>query len=276
MKKKESDFEILLSTMERTSLSFLGDMFYDEDFLKLNILVVNQTTKNKLLKSDYANVRIINSFEKGLSKSRNLAIENAIGNICLFADDDVKFRKNIKELILEAYKENKNADVITFQMVDDKGDLYNNYPEIVKHDKKTIKTANSVTITFKRKVIRESGVRFNINFGLGATFQNADEYIFLRNGLRASLNILFKPIIILSHKSYSSGRDVGSDRVVFALSALFYKYSGVLAYPRLIKRLFCIYRRKHITFKEILPKFNIGLKGIKEYKKLMKSGLEKR
>ncbi|MDD7885338.1 glycosyltransferase family A protein [Flavivirga sp. 57AJ16] len=274
--KKEYDFEILLSTMYRTSLSFLAEMFPEDNFLNYNILIVNQTSNDKLLKSGYTNIRIINSFEKGLSKSRNLAIKNAIGEVCLIADDDVKYQKNFKEIILDTYTKRSEADVVTFQMIDDAGKLFKAYPNITIHNKKTIKTVNSVTLTFRTERLKFHKVGFNQHFGLGAIFQNADEYVFLRNALKANLNVYFEPKVILSHNLYSSGKAVGSDRVIYALSAIFYKYSGVLAYPRLLKHLLFICKRKRIAFREIIPKYRVGLKGIKEYKRLVKLGSEKR
>jgi hypothetical protein len=64
--------------MNRNSLDFLIPMFPSRKFFEFNILIVNQTTENQLLNSEFPTVRIINSFEKGLSKSRNLALKNAI------------------------------------------------------------------------------------------------------------------------------------------------------------------------------------------------------
>jgi glycosyltransferase involved in cell wall biosynthesis len=268
--------EILLSTMQRTSLSFLSEMFPEDDFLNFNILIINQTTKDKLLKSNYDNIRIINSFEKGLSLSRNIAIKNAKKEICLFTDDDVKYVRSFEEIILSSFNKHKKADVITFQMIDDKGKLFKNYPDIVEHDKKSVNTVNSVVIAFKRQRLIDKNVLFNCHFGLGSTFQTADEYIFLRNALKATCNILFEPQIILSHSFYSSGKAVGSDKVLYARSAVFYKYSGVLSYLRLCKHLFLIYKSKDIGFKEVFKKYYIGLKGINKYRQLLKQGLEER
>jgi glycosyltransferase involved in cell wall biosynthesis len=44
------------------------------------------------LVSDFPSVRVVNSFEKGLSKSRNLGLLNAHGKIVLLADDDEVFK----------------------------------------------------------------------------------------------------------------------------------------------------------------------------------------
>ena len=75
--------------MNRDNLDFLIPMFPSANFADFTILIVNQTTEKKLMNSDFPNLKVINSFEKGLSKSRNLALKNATKKILLIADDDV-------------------------------------------------------------------------------------------------------------------------------------------------------------------------------------------
>lgn len=268
--------EILISTMNRSSLHFLDAMFASVDISECQILIINQTTPDNLLESNEINIRVINSFESGLPKSRNLAISQAIGDICLFSDDDVIYSANFQSDIYGAFLKHKFSDIITFQMTDDAGNLYNNYPNINKHDKKTVETVNSVVICFRRSVVVEKKVKFNLNFGLGAIFPTANEYVFLRNALKSGLQIFFEPKILLSHPKFSSGRDVGNDKIVYARAALFYKYSGILAYVRLGKHLWMVHQVGILKFSELAPKYAVGLKGIKQYRHLMKSGLEEK
>jgi len=72
-----SDIEILIATMNRSNFEFLQSMFLFSGFYNFNILIVNQTTKDTILKSDLDTIKVINVFEKGLSKNRNLALQNA-------------------------------------------------------------------------------------------------------------------------------------------------------------------------------------------------------
>ena len=265
---KTKTLEILVSTMNRVSLSFLSQMFPENNFENYSILVVNQTEKDTLLESPYTNVRVINSFEKGLPQSRNLALKNAQGDICLIADDDVKYKVGFDRIISDAFTTHLDADIITFKMVDENGNDFKPYQNIKQHSIKTVRTVNSVVIALDRKRISESNTLFDEHFGLGTTFQSGDEYVFLRNALQNNLDVKFEPKVILTHKFESSGRDAGSDRIIFARAALFYKYSGVLGYLRLCKYLYMIYRQDIITFKDLLPKYKVGVKGIKHYKSL--------
>jgi len=268
--------EILVSTMHKSDLGFLKGMFVNSDLNKHQLLIINQTTQECLLMSNNPKIRVINSFERGLPQSRNLAIKNARESICLISDDDVVYEKGFEDIILKAYLKNENTDLLTFKMTDFEGQPYRDYPNIHTHDKNTIRTANSVVISFKRHSVLKQGVEFNTNFGLGAIFQTGNEYVFLRNALKKKLKISFEPKFILSHPKFNSGSDVGSDKILFARAAIFYKYSSLLGYLRLIKHVYTLYRIKTIKYREIWPKVRIGLKGIQKYRELVKNGAEKR
>ena len=152
--------EILISTMKRSNLDFLKPMF-PKDFTNYNILIINQTEKGQELTSKYDNIRVLNSYEKGLSKSRNLALKNAKGDICLLADDDIKYVENFDNIIKNAFNTNKNFDVLTFMMSDFEGKLAKKYNLQKQHNYKSLVKANSVTIAFLEILLICSG--FSIN-----------------------------------------------------------------------------------------------------------------
>ena len=76
---KKPDIEFLISTMNRSDFRFLDKIFLHFDLNEIHILIINQTTKDNILKSKKDNIRVFNVYEKGLSRSRNLAIKQAKG-----------------------------------------------------------------------------------------------------------------------------------------------------------------------------------------------------
>lgn len=85
-----------------------------------NVLVVNQVEKDKhLIRYEAENKRIYSFKEKGTSKSRNKALQLANADICILADDDVRYVDNYEEIILRAYKKYKKADIIIFSIESD-------------------------------------------------------------------------------------------------------------------------------------------------------------
>ncbi len=276
MINSQISFEILISTMFRSDLLFLEKMFPKGNFEKFSILIVNQTDAKRQLKSPYTNVRVINTEERGLPQSRNMAIRNAIGDICLIADDDVLYKEGFESIILQGYIQYSNAAVITFQLEDTEGTLYRKYPNNHVHDNQSIHSVNSVVISFKRKSIIDYNILYNPHFGLGSIFESADEYVFMKDVLKAGLPSYFIPKILLIHSNHSSGRDQGSDRLLYARGALSYKYYGALSYLWVVKYLFFIVRKRYITPKYAFAKAKIAYAGIKKYKSLLKTGEERR
>jgi glycosyltransferase involved in cell wall biosynthesis len=262
---KNISLEILISTKDRDNLDFLNNIFVNNNAHSNPILIINQTQNLNFSCPHSDNINLINVNEIGLSKSRNLAIANAKADICLLADDDIVYENNFESIILNAFNLNPTADIITFKMNDFKGNSFKDYPIIKKHNKKSLSFVNSVVIAFRRNSIISNKVFFDENFGLGSTFQTADEYVFLRNALNLNLNIVFHNEVILSHPVDSSGKDVASDRILFAKGALFYKYYNILSFLKLIHYLYLMFKFKYISLGQVINKYLIGVKGIIKY-----------
>ena len=265
-------FEILISTMFRENLDFLNQIFINNSIGDLNLIIVNQTTKDKLLKSNLSNIKIINSFERGSPNSRNLAIKNATADICLMADDDIVYKPNLKATILEAYQKNPEADMISFEAVNEDGDLYTKYNPSGSHNKKSLMKIFTWVISFKREVFIINNILFNRYFGVGSTFKGATEYVFLRNAYDVGLKMIHISKSIVMHPKISSGVLMGSDNAFFAKTALKQRFIGNLSYVWLVKYTLYMWRDGYIKFNEILKKFKIGLRGINTYKKLKANG----
>jgi len=265
---KNISLEILISTKNRDNLDFLNNIFVNNNAHSNPILIINQTQNLNFSCPHSDNINLINVNEIGLSKSRNLAIENAKADICLLADDDIVYENNFESIILNAFNLNPCADIITFKMNDFKGNSFKEYPIIKKHNKKSLSFVNSVVIAFRRNSIISNKVFFDENFGLGSTFQTADEYVFLRNALNLNLNIVFHNEVILSHPVDSSGKEVASDRILFAKGALFYKYYNILSLLKLIHYLYLMFKFKYISLGQVINKYLIGVKGIIKYIKV--------
>ena len=262
---KNISLEILISTKDRDNLDFLNNIFVNNNTHSNPILIINQTQNLNFSCPHSDNINLINVNEIGLSKSRNLAIANAKADICLLADDDIVYENNFESIILNAFNLNPSADIITFKMNDFKGNSFKDYPIIKKHNKKSLSFVNSVVIAFRRNSIISNKVFFDENFGLGSTFQTADEYVFLRDALNLNLDIVFHNEVILSHPVDSSGKDVASDRILFAKGALFYKYYNILSFLKLIHYLYLMFKFKYISLGQVINKYLIGVKGIIKY-----------
>ena len=63
-------------------------------------------------------------------------------------------------------------------MIDEGGKKFKKYSNNIKHNYRSIREVNSVVIAFKRESIIKNNIEFDRLFGLGATFETGEEYIF--------------------------------------------------------------------------------------------------
>src|SRR5699024_9901503 len=87
--------------------------------LTTSAVIINQTAASKgetTFKLNGKNTKFICSTSKGLSNSRNAAIQNSDAEYCILTDDDVIFDDDYEEKVLKAYQEYPEADIIAFQV----------------------------------------------------------------------------------------------------------------------------------------------------------------
>lgn len=263
----DDKLEILISTMHRNSLDFIDKMFQNANVNSVNILVINQTTKTHLLKSDKVNIRVLNFFEKGISKSRNQAIKNSNSKYVLFTDDDVVFEPNFEQIILDAFKDKPEAGFLVFKAKTLTGKDYRKYKDVdFELSKQSVQGVMSIEIACDLEKVKTSGVIFDERFGIGSQFETAEEYLFISQLIKNNVRGYFCNQYIVSHSEYNSGKALGSDKIIYARSALAYKKYKSLAYFWVFKFVFFLVRKKFISLNEMFSKTKIGFKGIKDFK----------
>ena len=194
MKQK---FEVLMSCM------FLDNIedFLSSKNLESDILIINQCNEIGSREIYFSNnqgekflARVISTKDRGLSKSRNLAIANARGDILLISDQDVVFQENYSQNIIKTFESMPEADIILF-------DVSPNGNQHAQNDLKRIgyigaMRAKSIETTFKREKILNSGVRFDETMGAGTGNGSGEENKFLFDCLKNNLRIFRSTIFI--------------------------------------------------------------------------------
>lgn len=263
--------ELLLSTM---NFECKQEFAFKNKNIKDNCLIINQTNNSNINIPESKiiilenNIRILHSETLGISKSRNLAIKNAIGKYCLFTDDDTILNPLYEEIIIDSFEKNPNADILIF-----KADSFNNLP-LRKHyplkekslNKKDVLHVSSIEICIKKKSIIDQNLNFNELFGLGSTFTSGEEAIFLTDALSKKLNIVFIPKTIVYHPPISSGYKFDNN-LFTSKGALFYKLFGF--YSIVILPFFIFKKKIEYTHKVcFLKALHFGFVGIYKYLKI--------
>jgi glycosyltransferase involved in cell wall biosynthesis len=258
--------------MNRTDLSFLRKLFVHNDLSDYQILIINQTNSDSLLVSDSKRIRVINSFDIGISKSRNLAIKNAIGDICLIADDDVEYVKGFDDIIKEAYAGYLEAECIVFNsFVPNKkrNTKYLNYSKKIKKIQECVNVF-SPEISFKRKCIQSNDLKFNELLGLNSAFEAGEELVFLNNILKEH-NVFFVDRIILKHEGIRTGEKLNLMQLISVLAVQYHLIYSNMFYFFVIKLMLFLIKKKQLSFIEIPKVFTRCLQARKEYIKLVSS-----
>ncbi len=189
-----SRLSVLLSAMQ------LDDWHYiDKLNISGNALIINQCDREGDDRTEETNryVRFISTKERGLSKSRNMALREAESEICIFCDNDVKYGQNYEEKILWEFDRMKEADIIVFFI-----ERPERHKPIFKHRRRmgvlsTMKVF-SPELAFRREKVLEAGLCMDEDFGAGARYSMGEENIFLYDAMRAGLKIYYAPVKIAS------------------------------------------------------------------------------
>lgn len=184
--------EVLMSCMHQQD-----GILVHKSRLTGNVVMINQCDREDYAEYSAANstVRMFSTTQRGLTKSRNMAINQAWADICLLCDDDETFVPGYEKAILRAYEENPQADVIIFKMVNRPPSFADKvmrlrFPQTIK--------VSSWQISFRRERLLASGVRFDELLGAGTGNGAEEELKFLLDCERAGLVIYYVPVPIAS------------------------------------------------------------------------------
>lgn len=269
---KKGDLEIVLATMNRNSLDFLIPMFPFCHFSEFPILIINQTTENKLLVSDFPSVRIVNSFEKGLSKSRNLGLQKAHGQIVLLTDDDEVFKEDFENTILEAYNNYPEAISICFAIEDYKGFLFKKYPVKPKLQLNNLDIFSvlSIEISLKTKLLHQFNTKFDSDFGLGSSFLMGEEAIFLSDLKKKKQNIIIVPTVIASHPAVSTDDKLNFEQRYYVQGAFLTRVSKNNYLKWIFLKLFFDIKHNRIEINQVFAALKSANKGKEAYQQITK------
>lgn len=188
---------VLIACMHEKDISIIA-----RSNVQTDVVVVNQCDKDSVEEFDFTNkkgetchAKFINTTERGLSKSRNMAIDNAWGDICQICDDDETLPDNYEDVIVESYSQNKDAGVITFAL--NRLDTEKSYPVArMSLGLKEILRISSQQVTFSRNLLREAGIRFDEKMGSGTGNGGGEENRFLLDCRKAGFKMLYIPKVI--------------------------------------------------------------------------------
>ncbi len=158
-------------------------------------------------------IRYIESTLRGLSRSRNMAIEASDGDICILCDNDVEYEPDYEKRIEDAYLKHPDADLIVFYIKREEKPVPN-YPTPRRMGYLSVLKIFSPEISFRRESLGK--IRFDESFGAGSgKYIMGEENIFLYDCLKKGLKIYYEPVMIAQLREEGSTWFKGYDREFF-------------------------------------------------------------
>ena len=182
--------EVLISAMHQKDLSII-----DRSRICSDVLLINQCDRNGAQEEtrEYGKVRCLSTTERGLSRSRNMALKNAVGTYCLFCDDDEVLYDGYEKEIEAAYERYPNADLICFQ-IKRPGKSYPSKFQKINYIRSL--KISSCQISMRLDSVIDAGISFDPSFGSGTPLGSGEENIFMFDCLRRRLKIFYVPVCL--------------------------------------------------------------------------------
>lgn len=217
------NIQVLIATMNQKDHSLLEKMN-----IRSNAIIGNQCNYNSIETFKYKknDIMYLNFDEKGVGLNRNNSLMRATGDICLFADDDMIYENDYVEKVEKAFKENPDADVIIFNLIE------NNPRRFIIKKKTKINFWNymrygTARIAIKLKSIKENAIYFNQCFGGGTEHCHGEDNLFLTDCLRKKMKIYAIPeyIATLTEERESTWKNISLDKYLNDQGFLYKKIS---------------------------------------------------
>ena len=177
----------------------------------VEVLVVVQGAPGPVPQRD--DVRVVHLGSTGVARSRNEVLRQARGTFVLFADDDIVFRAEGVQDMLDALQRDEGLALGLGGAVDHAGRMRKRYPRrsVPLHRWNSGKAA-TYEMMVRREAFQRAGVAFDEAFGAGVPQYLGDEYILIADALRAGLRCRFFPVVLAVHPETSSGSGFGTRR----------------------------------------------------------------
>ena len=219
--------EVLISAMNQCGLGLI-----EKSNIHSDCLIINQCDRDEVKSEEreYGTVRMISTCERGLSRSRNMALKNSNADICVLCDDDIVFHEGYEYIIKNAFGEIPEADVLVFNIKSINTEVRKQEPYF-KAVKRIpwYKSYSSVHIAFKHQKVIEKGLWFDERFGAGSgMYSMAEDSLFFADIHKSGLRAYTYPAVIADLYSEKSSWFKGFDEKYFYDTGAFLR----AAYPR--------------------------------------------
>ncbi len=191
---ESEDIEVLISAMNLSDISIIKN-----SNVRSSALIINQCDNEdyKEENTDYGKIRLISTVQRGLSRSRNMAIQQSRCKYCLICDDDEVLEEGYCKLINETFKKYPQAGIICFKIKFGNKKFPNKTNRINYLNSLRV---SSPQMVLNMEIIKKKSVFFDERFGSGTKIGSGEENIFMYDCLKKGIEIIYVPELIAEIK----------------------------------------------------------------------------
>ena len=264
----QRNLEVLVSALKKDPKALAAHMN-----LECDAVIIDQTDKDGVFEfaTDRSSVvRVFESRDRGIGKSRNMALDKAQGRIILFSDDDIVYTDGYSDRILQAFDQHPDADIIMFNFnVREERRTYH-IDKTIRVHKWSVGRYPAYAAAAKLESINSTGVRFSPLFGGGAKYANGEDNLFFMDCLRSGLKIVAVPVTLGTEEPRESTWFKGYNEKFFKDRGVLYSFLyGNLAHLWAI-RFILAKKRSYSDCIKPAAAYKIMKEGIREGKSVKK------
>ncbi len=187
--------QVLVATMGQQDTTIAEKMN-----IRCDAVIANQAEDDGVLYADTVGgkVKMITTPTRGVGLNRNIALAAADGDILLMADDDVVYREDMPQQVLDTFAAHPEADLIVFgmEMVKD-GAVFETRTEPWHRLRPwNAMRYGTYRIAVRRTALVDRNITFHQRFGGGCPFSAGEDSLFLKNCLDRGLRAYAHPYVL--------------------------------------------------------------------------------
>lgn len=257
--------QLLIAALNKNPVELLNEMNIDSDAVLVN--QCNEEKEETIFIKGHS-VLVLCKNERGVGKSRNLAISRATGDIVVFSDDDIRYVDGYAEKIVAEFEGNKDAEMIVFNV-----EIAESRKTFENTDRKRVHWYNcgrygAVSFAIRLDCLKKYGVTYSLLFGGGAKYANGEDSLFILELLKKGCKVYTSPVTIGKEVEGDSSWFNGyNEKYFFDRGVLYRCMYGAFA-PLMALRFLFAHRQKMCETINIKQAYKLMKAGIKEGKEI--------
>lgn len=215
------NMQLLVSALGKTHLELAQEMQIDSD-----AIIVNQTDHYGYEEVQYQGhtLRCFDMAERGVGLSRNHALLRADHEISVFADEDIVYAPGYEKMILEAFEQHPEADMLLFNVQAAPGRETYHITEYGRVRRQNCGRYPTYSFAVKTEAVHKRNITFSLLFGGGAKYSNGEDSLFIQECIRKGMKVYKVPCAIGEEKPRESTWFKGFNRKFFFDRGVLYRH----------------------------------------------------